>query len=200
LRVIRRRCQASRVPGVTSRLPRSAAGNCRASAARTARSAQSSVGRAIWRRSTITSCRSAMISASLDAWPRPSRTSQPNSRIVIQYSRRQDTGRDHASTPPQTPNRSSKLTCRVLKRYRRRRFYRPPPYETYPADMWLVTELRPVFATRVIADREACASQQLAPAGRAWPERMVRHRPRPLGWRVRPGCRAGSAGCGRRDR
>jgi hypothetical protein len=55
LRVIRRRCQASRVPGVTRRLPHSAAGSSRASAARIARSAQSGLGRVTWRRSTITS-------------------------------------------------------------------------------------------------------------------------------------------------
>ena len=46
LRRIRRRCQASSVPGVTSRWARSAAGSCRASAARMARSAQSGLGRA----------------------------------------------------------------------------------------------------------------------------------------------------------
>ena len=40
LRVIRRRCHASSGPGVTSRLPRRAAGSSRASAARIARSAQ----------------------------------------------------------------------------------------------------------------------------------------------------------------
>ena len=44
LRVIRRRCQASSVPGVTSRWARSTAGSCRASAARMARSAQSGSG------------------------------------------------------------------------------------------------------------------------------------------------------------
>ena len=46
LRVISRRCQASSVPGVTSRWARSTAGSCRASAARMARSAQSGLGRA----------------------------------------------------------------------------------------------------------------------------------------------------------
>src|SRR6266568_3402865 len=100
LRVTRRRCQASRVPGVTSRLPRSAAGSSRASAARTARSAQSGPGRATWRRSTITSCRSTRISASFDAWLRPSRTSQPNTWTMTKYIRRTDTNRDHASTRP----------------------------------------------------------------------------------------------------
>jgi hypothetical protein len=83
LRVIRRRCQASSVPGVTSRWARSMAGSSRASAARTARSAQSGFARATWRRSTVTSCRSTMISASLDDWPRPSSSSQPKTRIMI---------------------------------------------------------------------------------------------------------------------
>jgi hypothetical protein len=46
LREIRRRCQASSVPGVTSRWARSTAGSGRASVARTARSAQSGSGRA----------------------------------------------------------------------------------------------------------------------------------------------------------
>ena len=39
-----------------------------------------------------------MISASLDAWLRPSRTSQPNTRTMIRYSRRTDTNRDLAPT------------------------------------------------------------------------------------------------------
>src|SRR6266478_246238 len=39
-----------------------------------------------------------MISASLDAWLRPSRTSQPKTRIMIRYSRRTDTNRDLAPT------------------------------------------------------------------------------------------------------
>src|SRR5437773_1563291 len=39
-----------------------------------------------------------MISASLDAWLRPSRTSQPKTRIMIRYSRRTDTNRDLAAT------------------------------------------------------------------------------------------------------
>jgi len=66
LRVTRRLCQASSVPGVTRRLPRSAAGSSRASAARTARSAQSGFGWATWRRSTITSWRSTRISTSFE--------------------------------------------------------------------------------------------------------------------------------------
>jgi hypothetical protein len=41
-----------------------------------------------------------MISASLDAWLRPNKTSQPNTRIMNKYSRRTDTNRDHASTRP----------------------------------------------------------------------------------------------------
>src|SRR5256885_7977735 len=39
-----------------------------------------------------------MISASLDAWLRPSRTSQPKTRIMMRYSRRTDTNRDLAAT------------------------------------------------------------------------------------------------------
>ena len=41
-----------------------------------------------------------MISASLDAWLRPNKTSQPNTRIMNKYSRRTDTNRDRASTRP----------------------------------------------------------------------------------------------------
>jgi hypothetical protein len=52
---------------------------------------------------TITSCRNTRISASLNAWLRPSRTSQPKTRTMTKYSRRKDTNRDHASTPPRTP-------------------------------------------------------------------------------------------------
>jgi len=39
-----------------------------------------------------------MISAFLDAWLRPSKSSQPNTRTVTKYSRRKDTNRDHAPT------------------------------------------------------------------------------------------------------
>ena len=84
--------------------PRCAVGSSRASAARIARSAQSGLGRATWRRSTITSWRSIRISASFDAWLRPSSTSQPNTRTMIRYSRRTSTNRDHSSAcrPDQT--------------------------------------------------------------------------------------------------
>jgi hypothetical protein len=107
LRVSRRRCQVSSVPGVTSRLLRSAAGSRRASAARMARSAQSSLGRGTWRRSTITSWRSTRTSALFDAWRRPRRTSQPDTRTMIRYSTRRDTNRDLAPTPIARTNRSS---------------------------------------------------------------------------------------------
>src|SRR2546422_228086 len=45
-----------------------------------------------------------MISESLEAWLRPSRTSQPNTRTMIKYKRRTDTNRDLAPTrrPRQT--------------------------------------------------------------------------------------------------
>src|ERR1019366_406232 len=54
-RLTGRGCRASTAPGVTSRWQRSTAGSSRASAARTARSAQAGFGRATWRRSTVTS-------------------------------------------------------------------------------------------------------------------------------------------------
>jgi hypothetical protein len=41
-----------------------------------------------------------MISASFDAWLRPSKTSQPNPRITIKYRRRTDTNRDLAASRP----------------------------------------------------------------------------------------------------
>ena len=55
----------------------------RVSAARTARSAQSSRGRGWARRSTATSCRSTSNSASLEAADRPGRISQPQSRTKM---------------------------------------------------------------------------------------------------------------------
>jgi len=64
---------------VIRRLP----GRSRISAARTARSAQSSRGLGVVRRSTATSCRSTSSSMSLEAGERPSRTSQPQSRMKI---------------------------------------------------------------------------------------------------------------------
>jgi hypothetical protein len=60
----------------------------------TAGSAQSSRGRGLDRRSTATSCRSTSSSASLEADDRPSRTSQPQTRTKMRYSRRRDTD-DH---------------------------------------------------------------------------------------------------------
>jgi hypothetical protein len=42
------------------------------------------------------SWRTTKISASFGPWLRPSRTSQPDTRIMIKYSRRKDTNRDHA--------------------------------------------------------------------------------------------------------
>jgi hypothetical protein len=63
LRMTKRRCQRRTVPGVTSRCARTCAGKSRISAARTARSAQSSRGRGWVRRTTATSCRSTGSSA-----------------------------------------------------------------------------------------------------------------------------------------
>jgi hypothetical protein len=62
---------------------RSLGGTSRISAARTARSAQSSRGRGWVRRSTATSCHSTSNSASLDAADRPSMTSQPQNRTKM---------------------------------------------------------------------------------------------------------------------
>ena len=53
--LIRRRCQVSRVPGVTIRCSRRRLGSSRVRAAVTARSVQTGFGRAIWRRKTATS-------------------------------------------------------------------------------------------------------------------------------------------------
>jgi hypothetical protein len=80
--------------GVTSRCVRSRAGRSRISAARTARSAQSSRGRGWVRRSTATSCRSTRSSAFLEADDRPSRTSHPQTRTKMRSSRRKETD-DH---------------------------------------------------------------------------------------------------------
>jgi hypothetical protein len=73
LAVTRQRCQRRTKPGVTRRCARTVAGKSRISAARAARSAQSSRGRGWVRRSTATSCRST-ISASLEADDRLSMT------------------------------------------------------------------------------------------------------------------------------
>ena len=83
LRAIRRRWHRRTVPGVTSRCTRSLAGRSRMSAARTARSAQSSRARGLARRSTATSCRSTSSSAFLEAGDRPSRISQPQTRTKM---------------------------------------------------------------------------------------------------------------------
>ena len=78
-RATRRRCQRRMVPGVSSRCAYSVLGRWRISAASTARSAQSTGGLGLVRRSTATSCRSTSSSAFLDVCERPSRASQPQS-------------------------------------------------------------------------------------------------------------------------
>ena len=83
LALARRRCHRRTVPRVISRCACSVLGSCRISAASAARSAQSSRGRGLRRRRTATSCRSTSSSACLDAGDRPSKTSQPHSRMRI---------------------------------------------------------------------------------------------------------------------
>jgi hypothetical protein len=79
--VTRRRCQRSRVPGVTIRRLRSTVGRIRASAASSARSVQSIFGLGLPRRSTATSCRRTRISASFDADDRADKASH-DSNVV----------------------------------------------------------------------------------------------------------------------
>ena len=73
-----RLCQRNNVPGVTIRCPRSALGSRRARAASTARCGQVMFGFGFGfaRHRIATSCRSASISASLDAEDRASSVSQ----------------------------------------------------------------------------------------------------------------------------
>ena len=71
----------------------------------------SPAGAAGWSvRSTATSCRSTSNPASLEAGERPSRTSQPQSRAKIKYSRRRDTANPqahgHASPDPRSQGRA----------------------------------------------------------------------------------------------
>jgi hypothetical protein len=72
----------SSVDGVTIRCSRRYSGSSRASAAITARSAQSGFGRATWRRRTAISCRRTKISTSLEVPLRASNAAQPNHRIM----------------------------------------------------------------------------------------------------------------------
>jgi hypothetical protein len=99
--LIRRRCQASRVPGVTIRCRRRRAGSSRARAAITARSAQSGFGRSTWRRRTATSCRSTRISASFELSLRARSANQPNSLTMRRYVRRITTSAERR-TPGQS--------------------------------------------------------------------------------------------------
>ena len=103
------------------------------------------------RRSTATSCRSTSSSASLDADDRPSRTSQPQSRTKMRYSRRRDTD-DHDALP---------LTLVIAAAHRPRRLLAPHTVVTWCAgpDRRLAVHTRPA-ARR--ADPARCA----APAGR----------------------------------
>ena len=77
-----RRCQASRVAGVTMWCSRRCRGSSRVNAAITARSSQSGFGRVTRRRRTATSCRSTKISTSWRASLRARSTSQPNNRTM----------------------------------------------------------------------------------------------------------------------
>jgi hypothetical protein len=45
----------------------------------------------------------------LDAWLRPSRTSQPDTRTMIKYSRRKGMDRDHVPALPRTPTAAQRL-------------------------------------------------------------------------------------------
>jgi hypothetical protein len=100
------------VPGVTKRCPRSIGGNLQTSAARIARSAQSRRGLGFALRKTATSWRSTRSSTSLDADERPNNNSRFSSRTKTRYSRRNDTGHDHAPTADhtQTPGQRAKPT------------------------------------------------------------------------------------------
>ena len=87
-----RRCQASRVAGVTSLWARTAVGSSWASADRTARSGQDNRGRPFsCRLSTATSWRSARTSASTAVSLRTSRPRPPTTRIIIRYTSRSNT-------------------------------------------------------------------------------------------------------------
>src|SRR5262245_48813401 len=61
--------------------------------------------------------RGTRVSASFDAWLRPSRTSQPKAWIIIKYSRRASTNRDHALNR-RTPKSQLTRLHRVLERYK----------------------------------------------------------------------------------
>src|SRR6266480_6346852 len=109
-----RRCHRRTVQGVTRRCIRRLRGRSRISAAKIARPAQSSRGRGLVRRSTANSCRSTSSSMSLDAVDRPTRTSQPQSRMKIRYSKRIDTADHHARGPDQLPDAQVTVTGRLL--------------------------------------------------------------------------------------
>jgi hypothetical protein len=63
--------------------------------------AQSRRGPGLVRRNTATSCCSTSNSTSFDAGERPSKTSQPQTRMKMRYSRRRDTTDHHGA--PLTP-------------------------------------------------------------------------------------------------
>ncbi len=105
-----RRCQRSSVPGVTIRCPRSALGRTRASAASTARSGQVIFGFGFPRRRIATSCRSASISASLNAEERASSTSHDSS--VVQQPAGHGGEHRHRSRPRQSRRSSQRPSLR----------------------------------------------------------------------------------------
>jgi len=94
-----RRCQASRVAGVTIRCARSSRGSRRASAESTTRSGHDGRGLPTWRRSTATSCRRTKISTFLAALVRASNASQPSTFTKLRYRIRIATAGDHALPP-----------------------------------------------------------------------------------------------------
>ena len=112
----------TRYPGRTSRPEcagtpsagrwrRSPAGSSRASAARSAGSAQSSLGRVTWRRRTASPWRRTRIPAPSNACPRLSRCSQPKTWAMVRYRSRIGTGRDLA--PSESADLSAGHGCRV---------------------------------------------------------------------------------------
>jgi hypothetical protein len=96
--VMRRRCHASSVAGVTMRCRRSSRGSSRVSADKTARSGHEGRGLPTWRRRIETSWRSTRISTSLVAERRRSKPSQPDSLTVIKYVSRNSTVGQHDMT------------------------------------------------------------------------------------------------------
>src|SRR5439155_15795831 len=101
-----RRCQRSKVSGVTKNERHPERGSTRLNAASNARSAGRSAGRCTWRRRTPSSWRSTRISTSLASWDRNIQTRSSTRRTTHAYTNDHNTDSTTSPASPATGRRT----------------------------------------------------------------------------------------------